>query len=174
MPRAPTNLTKDSGGLFSFPWEHFQKHLEIAFKALQIPKQNIWTTKVSPKFSPGCLVPYGYWYPRCRNDIKVELSWNPSMSVPSVHGSLVKQLLILRKPIWANFHYSYCLKSYLRGWRDGSVLKSIHCSFQDSKFNSQPPHDISQLSDAVFWCSEVHAKYSYIKYINKSFLKKLF
>jgi hypothetical protein len=45
---------------------------------------------------------------------------------------------------------------YLRGWRDGSVVKSTDCSSRGPEFNSQQPHGGSQPSvvgfDTHFWC----------------------
>jgi hypothetical protein len=47
------------------------------------------------------------------------------------------------------------IKVALRGWRDGSVVKSIDCSSEGPEFNSQQPHGGSQPSvmgsDALFW-----------------------
>jgi hypothetical protein len=37
-------------------------------------------------------------------------------------------------------------KSKMRGWRDGSVVKSTGCSSKGPRFNSQYPHGGSQLS----------------------------
>jgi hypothetical protein len=48
------------------------------------------------------------------------------------------------------------LKSWLRGWRDGSEVKSTDYSSRGPEFNSQQPHGGSQpsvmRSDALFWC----------------------
>lgn len=38
------------------------------------------------------------------------------------------------------------LKAIMRGWRDVSVVKSIGCSSRGSVFDSQKPHDSTQLS----------------------------
>ena len=47
-----------------------------------------------------------------------------------------------------------------RGWRDGSVVKSIACSSKGPEFNSQQPHGGSQPSvmgsGALFWPSGIH------------------
>jgi hypothetical protein len=44
----------------------------------------------------------------------------------------------------------------IRGWRDGSAVKSTDCSSRVPKFNSQPPHSGSQPSvmgcSTLFWC----------------------
>jgi hypothetical protein len=44
----------------------------------------------------------------------------------------------------------------MRGWRDGSEVKSTDCSSRGLEFNSQQPHGGSQPSvmgsDALFWC----------------------
>jgi hypothetical protein len=44
----------------------------------------------------------------------------------------------------------------VRGWRDGSAVKSTDCSSRGPEFNSQQPHGGSQPSvmgsDALFWC----------------------
>jgi hypothetical protein len=46
-------------------------------------------------------------------------------------------------------------KEVIRGWRDGSVVKSTDCSSEGPEFKSQQPHGGSQpsvmRSDAVFW-----------------------
>jgi hypothetical protein len=43
-----------------------------------------------------------------------------------------------------------------RGWRVGSAVRNTDCSSRGPEFNSQQPHDGSQLSvmesDALFWC----------------------
>jgi hypothetical protein len=43
----------------------------------------------------------------------------------------------------------------LKGWRDGSVVKSTDCSPEGPEFKSQQPHGGSQpsvmKSDALFW-----------------------
>jgi hypothetical protein len=43
----------------------------------------------------------------------------------------------------------------IRGWRDGSAVKSTDCSSRGSEFKSQQPHGGSQpsvmKSDALFW-----------------------
>jgi hypothetical protein len=48
------------------------------------------------------------------------------------------------------------LELRFRGWRYGSVVKSIDCSSRGPEFNSQKPHGGSQPSimefDALFWC----------------------
>jgi hypothetical protein len=48
------------------------------------------------------------------------------------------------------------LKWCLKGWRDGSAVKSTDCSSRGPEFNSQQPHDGSQPpeigSNALFWC----------------------
>jgi hypothetical protein len=49
------------------------------------------------------------------------------------------------------------LDTYLRGCRDGSVIKSTHCSSDGPGFNSQHPHGSSQLYNVVFWFVDVHA-----------------
>ena len=51
--------------------------------------------------------------------------------------------------------------------RDGSAVKSTHCSFKGPQFNFQDLHSSSQLTNAVFWYTDVHISI-YIKYINKS------
>ena len=47
-------------------------------------------------------------------------------------------------------------RSCLKGWRDGSAVKSTDCSSRGPEFNSQQPHVGSQPSvmgsDATFWC----------------------
>jgi hypothetical protein len=44
----------------------------------------------------------------------------------------------------------------IRGYRDGSAVKSTDCSFKSHEFNSQQLHGGSQpsimRSDALFWC----------------------
>ena len=46
------------------------------------------------------------------------------------------------------------------GWRDGSEVKSIACSFKGPEFNSQQPHGGSQpsvkRSGALFWPAGIH------------------
>jgi hypothetical protein len=46
-------------------------------------------------------------------------------------------------------------KKKLKGWKDGSVVKSTDCSSKGPVFNSQQPHGGSQPSimgsDALFW-----------------------
>ena len=47
-------------------------------------------------------------------------------------------------------------KRKIKGWRDGSAVKSTDCSSRGPEFNSQQLHGGSQLSlmgfDALFWC----------------------
>jgi hypothetical protein len=51
--------------------------------------------------------------------------------------------------------FDEAFKNEVRGWRDGSAVKSTDCSSEDPKFNSQQPHGGSQpslmVSDALFW-----------------------
>jgi hypothetical protein len=46
-------------------------------------------------------------------------------------------------------------KKKIKGWRDGSVVKSSECSSEGLEFKSQQPHAGSQpsemRSDALFW-----------------------
>jgi hypothetical protein len=74
-------------------------------------------------------------------------------------------------PSW----WLYTLSELLfRGWRDGSAVKTTDCSSRGHEFNSQQPHDGSQLSAMGFfwcvwrqwWCTHIH------KIINKSLKKK--
>jgi hypothetical protein len=49
------------------------------------------------------------------------------------------------------------LKYNIRGWRDGSAVKSTDCSSEGPEFKSQKPHGGLQPSvmraDALFWCA---------------------
>jgi hypothetical protein len=43
--------------------------------------------------------------------------------------------------------FAFSFKKYHnRGWREGSEVKSINCSFRGPKFNSQKPHGSSEPS----------------------------
>jgi hypothetical protein len=48
------------------------------------------------------------------------------------------------------------IKNNIRGWRDGSVVKSTDCYSRGTEFNFQQPHGGSQPfvkgSNALFWC----------------------
>jgi len=50
----------------------------------------------------------------------------------------------------------YCIRMFLRGWRDGLEVKSTDCSSRGPEFNSQQPHGGSQpsvmRSDALSCC----------------------
>ena len=45
-----------------------------------------------------------------------------------------------------NYLVSFGVKNHLRGWKDGSVVKSIACSSKSPEFNSRQPHSSSQPS----------------------------
>jgi len=65
-------------------------------------------------------------------------TWAPTQSpIPCTHTLIVN------------------LKSKVKGWRDGSVVKSTDCSSRGPGFKSQPPYGGSQLSImksvALFW-----------------------
>jgi hypothetical protein len=48
------------------------------------------------------------------------------------------------------------VRTLMKGWRDGSAVKSTDCSSRGPEFNSQQSHGGSQPcvmgSDALFWC----------------------
>ena len=58
-------------------------------------------------------------------------------------------------PLWRR-RYKDC-KS--RGWRDGSVVKSVDCSSEGPEFKSQQPHGRVQISATTWWlttiCNEI-------------------
>ena len=60
-------------------------------------------------------------------------------------------------------------------WRDGSEVRSTDCSCRGPKFNSQQPHDGSQLSvtgsDALFCCIRRQLQCTHI-HKNKCIFKK--
>lgn len=60
-------------------------------------------------------------------------------------------------------------KKQLLGWRDGSIVKSIFCSYRGLGFGSQQPHGGSQpvnsvplVHQACLWCTNIHAGKSFI------------
>jgi len=67
------------------------------------------------------------------------------------------QYVIYSRPSWHVWACS-CLgfENGIKGWRDGSAVKSTDCSSRGPEFNSQQPHGGSQpsvkRSDALFWC----------------------
>ncbi|CAO2642185.1 hypothetical protein LEMLEM_LOCUS26074 [Lemmus lemmus] len=56
--------------------------------------------------------------------------------------------------------HSYWFNKKLRGWRDGSEVKSTACSSKGPEFNSRQPHGGSQpsvmRSGALFWPAGIH------------------
>jgi hypothetical protein len=65
------------------------------------------------------------------------------------HMLIFKFFLLERKDNSFNF-------KNIRGWRDGSVVKSTDCSSEGPEFKSQQPHSDSQpsimRSDTLSWC----------------------
>jgi hypothetical protein len=61
---------------------------------------------------------------------------------------------------------NYFLKLQLKGWRDGSAVKSTDCSSRGSEFNFQQSHGGSRPSvmgsDALFWCVRRQLQYTHI------------
>jgi hypothetical protein len=82
------------------------------------------------------------------------------------------KLLLLRKLIETNSKLFSTIK--IRGWRDGSAVKSTDCSSEGAEFKSQQLHGGSRPPimryDALFWCMKTAIVYLHI-IINKSFLK---
>jgi hypothetical protein len=62
------------------------------------------------------------------------------------------------------------MKYKIKGWRDGSVVKSTYWSSRGLEFNSQQPHGGSQLSrmrsGALFWCVGRQLQCAHINKIN--------
>jgi hypothetical protein len=84
---------------------------------------------------------------------------NPSTGEARTGGPVQSQLKLYREivPQKKRKKNTIHLKIIIiRGWRDGSVVKSSDCSFRGPEFNSQQPHGGSQPSvkgyDAFFWC----------------------
>jgi hypothetical protein len=61
-------------------------------------------------------------------------------------------------------------KLKLRGWRDGSAVKSTDCSSRGHELDSQQPYGGSQpsvmRSDVLFWPSGAHAERALMYKIN--------
>jgi hypothetical protein len=96
------------------------------------------------------------------SQFKIILCWRVSC-----RSKISKEILKERKKIFK----SIILSSW--GWRDISAVKRTDCSSRGPEFNSQQPHDGSQLSimgsDALFWCVWRQWQCTHTHKINTSF-----
>jgi hypothetical protein len=112
------------------------------------------------------------WVPGVRADSR---SWGPTLSVTidSQRQNLNSRELSRNCFIIVNSFTVLELRSFLWGWRDGSVVKNTDCSSKGPEFKSKQPHGGSQpsvmRSDALFWCCLKTATVYLDIIMNKSF-----
>ena len=72
-----------------------------------------------------------------------------------------QSIYLWRSILWPILMIKSKIKNKFVDWRDGSVFKSIDCSFRGPEFNSLQPYIM--WSDALFWCFWREQKYTHIK-----------
>lgn len=86
---------------------------------------------------------------------------------------LWERILPRSTPILPETYHLYCIKTCIRGWRDGSEVESTGCTSRGLEFNSQTSHGGSQpsvvRSGALFWHAGIHADRAFI-HLRKMYL----